>query len=48
MKGVDIYDASMLFDDNNSKTLGVSSKIKVATQIDQTQEIIWKLVLTYL
>lgn len=36
MKGVVVASSSMLFDDNNSKTLGDSSKRKVAMQTNQT------------
>ena len=43
-----VIDTSMMFDDNNNKNLGVSSKIKVAVHIDQTYEMIGQLVLTYL
>ena len=39
MKGVVVVDTSMFFYDNNNKTPGVSSKRKVATLTDQTQEI---------
>ena len=48
MKVTSIVDTSMLFDDNKNKTLGFSFKIKMAMQTNQTQEMIGKLVLTYL
>ena len=48
LKGAIVVDTSMFFYDNNNKTPSVSSKIKVATQIDQTQEMIGQLTLIYL
>ena len=38
MKGEVVADNSIMFDNNNNKTPGVSSKIKVALQTNETQE----------